>query len=342
MQHGVYLLILKLLDDTTVHCKKVRFDLKAGWYYYCGSAMNGLSARINRHLSDEKKNHWHIDFLLEHGQLQAAVPFVVHDARMEHELAAILHHTPGMTPVPGFGASDCNCNAHLFHSEELVHQPFMKKLFERQMELAVDGLAHQYEGIETPVESFKTPWEILVSCVISLRTKDEVTGPASKRLFQRAPGPDELAQLDPHEIGQLIYPAGFYKTKGTNLKEIARIIRDKHDGRVPDNKRDLLALPGVGIKTANLVLADGYGQYEICVDTHVHRICNRMGWIQTRTPEESENVLKDLLPRSIIRETNGLMVKHGQQICKPHRPYCDRCPITGLCNTGMQHENDSR
>jgi len=338
MTPGVYLLVLKLDQATRLETRKSEFALESGWYYYCGSAMNGLSHRIRRHLAPHKKRHWHIDFLLEHAQVKAAMPYHIRDPRMEHELAGILNRHPGLTAVSGFGSSDCSCESHLFSARTLVHGRFLHRLFDRQMELTVKGLAHRYEGIQTPVESFRTPWEILVSCVISLRTKDEVTGPAAHRLFRRAPGPAELAAMSGAEIGQIIYPAGFYKTKGNNLKEIARIILDEHGGQVPDRKADLLALPGVGIKTANLVLADGYGQYEICVDTHVHRICNRMGWIRTKTPEESEQVLKELLPRSIIRQTNGLMVKHGQNICKPIRPDCRVCPVAGLCLTGMSHE----
>lgn len=340
MDRGVYLLIGYLEKGVSVRTSARRFDLQSGWYYYCGSALNGLSARIRRHIRNSgKKHHWHIDHLTSRWRLVAAVPYIVADNRLEHELARIMSECPGVSPTPGFGASDCDCDTHLYTSCELVDQPVMNRLFRRQMEETIRKLEHQYAGMQTPVEKFKTPWEILVSCIISLRTKDEVTGPAAQRLLNEAPGPEQLAELAPERIGQLIFPAGFYRTKGRNLQNIARIIRDEWNGRVPAEKETLLSLPGVGIKTANLVLADGFGHDEICVDTHVHRICNRLGWIHTETPEHSEAVLKHLLPATIIRKTNGLMVKHGQNICKPVKPRCDACPVQKLCQTGMQYEH---
>jgi len=342
MDRGVYLLVGLLEKVASIDTGSRTFHLQPGFYYYCGSAMKSLSARIKRHThSVGKTQHWHIDYLTEAWRLIAAVPYVVADNRLEHQLARIFSEFPDVAVVPGFGSSDCNCYGHLFTSEQLIEEPVMRRLFRWQMEQTICALQNQYAGIQTPVEKFRTPWEILVSCIISLRTKDEVTGPAADRLLKAAPDPDQLAEMDPEQIGKLIFPAGFYRTKGKNLQQIARIVRDRWNGRVPDDKETLLALPGVGIKTANLVLADGFGQDEICVDTHVHRICNRLGWIRTETPEQSEKILKVLLPSSIIRITNGLMVKHGQNICKPIKPRCTGCPVRNLCHTGMKHENHS-
>ncbi len=342
MDRGVYLLVGLLKKSVSLDTGSRIFHLQKGWYYYCGSAMNRLSNRIQRHSrSAGKKFHWHIDYLAARWQFIAAVPYLVADNRLEHQLARILSESPRVRTVQGFGSSDCDCTGHLFTSAQLIDRSVMRDLFRWQMEETAHVLEQQYAGIRTPVEQFRTPWEILVSCIISLRTKDEVTGPAADRLLQTAPGPEKLAEMDPEQIGQLIFPAGFYRTKGRNLRDIARIIRDEWKGRVPDRKDALLALPGVGIKTANLVLADGFGQEEICVDTHVHRICNRLGWIRTDTPEKSEPVLKELLPSSIIRKTNGLMVKHGQNICKPIKPKCPICPVRKLCLTGMKHEDHS-
>jgi len=334
---GIYLLILHLPETGIATTRSGQhFHLEPGWYLYAGSAMNGLAARLRRYFRPVKTVHWHIDALRQHARIVGVGPFISGEPTLEHALADLVSAHPEATPIPGFGASDCRCSTHLFRFPELPETPFLKHLLAVQMEWTVARLARQYDGIRTPVEQFRAPWEILVSCVISLRTRDEVTGPAAARLFAAAPSVHDLAEMDPERIGELIYPAGFYKTKARNLKTIATIIRDQYNGRVPDRKADLMALPGVGIKTANLVLADGFGQNEICVDTHVHRISNRLGWIQTRTPEESESVLKHLLPASIIRDTNGLMVKHGQNICKPMKPLCNRCPVRNLCMTGLQ------
>ena len=338
---GVYLIIATLDHPCTIQTRGRIFELFPGWYYYCGSAMNGLSPRLNSHLSIEKKCHWHIDYLLEKARVAAIAPYIIADKWLEHELAKLLSETREVTAISGFGASDCSCDTHLFHSGSLGIEGVFKRLLARQIEQTVKILRKRYLGIETPVEKFKKPWELLVSCIISLRTKDEVTGPAAARLFREAPGPKELMSLPEKTIETLIFPAGFYKTKARNLKKVAEIIHTEYNDVVPDDKAKLLALPNVGIKTANLVLADGFGHFEICVDTHVHRISNRLGWIRTATPEESEKVLKSLLPESVIREVNGLMVKHGQNICKPLKTLCKDCPIKSLCLTGIANETHS-
>ncbi len=338
---GIYLIIATLDSPCTIQTKSSNFELSPGWYFYCGSAMKNLFARVRRHLSTEKKHHWHIDYLLDKAKVAAIAPYIVADNRMEHELAALLSETPEVTGIPGFGAGDCDCDTHLFFSESLHIPGILQRLFARQIEYTVKLLRELYLGIETPVEKFKKPWELLVSCIISLRTKDEVTGPAAARLFREAPGPKELMGLPEEKIEELIFPAGFYKTKARNLKKVAEIIHSKYHDVVPNNKDKLLALPNVGIKTANLVLADGFGRFEICVDTHVHRISNRLGWIRTGKPEESEKALKSLLPKSVIREVNGLMVKHGQNICKPLKTLCSECPIKSLCLTGIANETHS-
>lgn len=338
---GIYLIIATLDHPCVIQTRGPVFRLNSGWYYYCGSAMNGLSHRLKRHFSTEKKHHWHIDYLLDKAKVTAIAPYIVADNRMEHELAALLSETPEATGIPGFGAGDCDCDTHLFFSESLHIPGILQRLFARQIEYTVGILRKHYLGVETPVEKFKKPWELLVSCIISLRTKDEVTGPAAARLFREAPDPEKLMELPVEKIEKLIFPAGFYKTKARNLKKVAEIIHSKYHDVVPDNKDKLLSLPNVGIKTANLVLAEGFGHFEICVDTHVHRISNRLGWIRTGKPEESEKALKSLLPKSVIREVNGLMVKHGQNICKPLKTLCPECPIRSLCLTGIANEAHS-
>ena len=177
----------------------------------------------------------------------------------------------------------------------------------------------------------RDPFRVLISTIISLRTKDAVTLASSNRLFSRADSPQAILDLDVEEIEKLIYPAGFYKTKTRNILEISRILLEQHTGQVPSKKEELLALPGVGIKTANLTLNLGFGIDAICVDTHVHRISNRCGWIQTKTPEESEKALELVMPQKFWIPLNELLVSYGQQICTPISPRCSECPILKEC-----------
>ncbi len=338
MNKGIYLLLGFLPEGCNLKTKSKVFRLEKGYYYYCGSAVNGLSSRVKRHLKKNKaKKHWHIDFLTEKLHVLVINPYIVGDNSLEHTLADILKEN--LKSIKGFGCGDCKCESHLFYSPTLKLKPYLKMLFEKHIERVVEILLNLYRGKETPVEKFKTPWELLVSCIISLRTRDEVTAVSAERLFKVAPTPQDLMKLSPERIGELIYPAGFYKTKGKNLKKVAEIIVNKHKGKVPDSKEELLKLPNVGIKTANLVLANGYGHYEVCVDTHVHRISNRLGFIKTETPEQSEKVLKRILPKKYIREYNGLLVKHGQNICKPIKPLCGKCPLTKLCMYALKNDD---
>ena len=177
----------------------------------------------------------------------------------------------------------------------------------------------------------RDPFRVLVSTIISLRTKDEVTGPAARRLLTRAPTAAALAALPEAEIADLIYPAGFYRTKGRHLRTAAALLLRDHAGAVPGSLPALLRLPGVGRKTANLVLGLGFGIPAICVDTHVHRICNRLGWVNTSTPDATELALARVLPRRYWIPINALMVSYGQQVCTPLAPHCSRCPVRDTC-----------
>lgn len=168
--------------------------------------------------------------------------------------------------------------------------------------------------------------------MISLRTKDEVTLPASNRLLEAAPGPSQLAGLSEGKIAELIYPAGFYRTKAKNLRQVAVQLTERHNGKVPETLEELVAFPGVGRKTANLVLSVGLGIDAICVDTHVHRIANRTGWVSTQSPDQTEYQLMEILPRRFWIPINELLVGFGQQICTPVSPHCSRCPIQDECH----------
>ena len=181
-------------------------------------------------------------------------------------------------------------------------------------------------------ETSRSPFRLLIACVISLRTKDEVTAESSRRLFELAPDPRRLAELDTERIARVIYPAGFYNTKAGQLKEIARILENRYGGTVPPSEEALLALPGVGRKTANLVLGLGFGIPAICVDTHVHRISNRLGLTATATPEKTEKALNDVLPRDLWIPINDLLVTFGQNQCHPTSPKCSSCPLDDLCS----------
>lgn len=177
----------------------------------------------------------------------------------------------------------------------------------------------------------RDPFRVLVATMISLRTKDEVTGPAAERLLAAAPTPARLAALPVTRIERLIYPAGFYHTKARNLRAAAGILVRECGARVPRDMEGLLALPGVGRKTANLVRNLGYGLDGICVDTHVHRISNRMGWVATKDPAGTEMALMDVLPRRYWIPINELLVRWGQVVCTPLSPHCSTCAVRRWC-----------
>ncbi len=184
----------------------------------------------------------------------------------------------------------------------------------------------------------RDPFKVLITTVLSLRTKDETTGAASERLYAEADTPAALLKLSAERIEELIYPVGFYRTKAQSILQICRILLDKYGGAVPAELDPLLELPGVGRKTANLVLTLGYGKPGICVDTHVHRISNRLGYLSTKTPDKTEFALRDKLPQQYWIIINDLLVAFGQNLCKPVSPFCSRCPLAHLCpRTGVRH-----
>ncbi len=174
-------------------------------------------------------------------------------------------------------------------------------------------------------------FKILISTVLSLRTKDKTTEEASHRLFAVAQTPKELLKLNSAEIEKLIYPVGFYHTKARNLIQICELLEKKFGGKVPDTFEDLLSLPGVGRKTANLVMTVGHRKLGICVDTHVHRISNRWGLVKTKTPEETEMALRKTLPKRYWIKYNDLLVAFGQNLCVPVSPFCSRCKLAHFC-----------
>jgi len=180
-------------------------------------------------------------------------------------------------------------------------------------------------------QAIDRPFETLVSTILSLRTKDTVTEQASSRLLARADTPQAIASLSVREIEKLIYPVGFYHTKARNLRETCRILIDEYEGKVPRDLDELLKLPGIGRKTANLVVTVGYGDYGICVDTHVHRIANIWEYVKTKMPEETEFALREKLPRKHWKTLNDILVTFGQNLCVPVSPWCSKCPVQPYC-----------
>jgi endonuclease-3 len=177
----------------------------------------------------------------------------------------------------------------------------------------------------------RDPFQILISTILSLRTKDEVTRQAATRLLEKARSPQELLLLPEEEIARLIFPVGFYKTKARTLRQICRDLIDQYEGKVPSDLEELLKLKGVGRKTANLVLTLGFHKPGICVDTHVHRVSNRFGYVKTKNPEQTEMALRDKLPKEYWIEYNDLLVTWGQNICRPISPFCSRCAVLPHC-----------
>jgi endonuclease-3 len=175
------------------------------------------------------------------------------------------------------------------------------------------------------------PFKVLISCILSLRTQDKVTGEASARLFALADTPEKILELPLGMLEKTIYPVGFYRNKAAQIKEICRVLTEKYEGKVPDTIDELLNFKGVGRKTANLVVTLGYAKPGICVDTHVHRICNRWGYVSTKTPEQTEFALRKKLPKEYWLVINDLLVTFGQNQCTPVSPRCSTCPLYQLC-----------
>jgi len=202
----------------------------------------------------------------------------------------------------------------------------------------VDGLRKLKKAVRkfrtpsvTVIAKNNDPFAVLVSCIISLRTRDEVTELASARLFILAKLPAELLKLSNAKIEKAIYPAAFYRKKTKSLKELCQVLVKEYSGKVPDKLEELLKLKGVGRKTANLTLILGHNKPGICVDIHVHRISNRWGYVNTKSPDETEMVLREILPKRFWKGYNDLLVSFGQNLCKPVSPFCGSCPVEDQC-----------
>ncbi|EDP76681.1 endonuclease III [Hydrogenivirga sp. 128-5-R1-1] len=200
----------------------------------------------------------------------------------------------------------------------------------------IEILKEHYERWEAPVVTLVAqhthdPFKVLICALLSTRTRDETTAKVCEKFFKKVKSPEDILKLPLKELEELIYPVGFYRNKAKQLKKLAEILIRDFGGEVPKTREELLRLPGVGRKVANLVLADGYSIPAICVDTHVHRITNRWCLVKTRTPEETEKKLMEVLPEEYWIVINRLLVAFGQRICTPQRPRCGECPIENFC-----------
>lgn len=181
------------------------------------------------------------------------------------------------------------------------------------------------------MENFKNPYLVLIGCILSLRTNDKTTYPATLRMLELAKTPEDMANVKVEDLEKAIYPVGFYTNKAKQIIQLSKEIVEKYGGKVPETIEELVKFNGVGRKTANLVVAKGFNKPAICVDVHVHRIFNRLGYVKTKTPEETEFALREKLPVKYWTDINTLIVTFGQNICKPVKPMCEKCPISHQC-----------
>jgi endonuclease-3 len=208
---------------------------------------------------------------------------------------------------------------------------------DQDIHAAIRILRRQVPQWQTPIvtlmaETYGSPFRVLISCILSLRTQDATTAKASHRLFALADSPQSMIKLTAKRIEKAIFPVGFYRTKAKIIRQICAVLLRDYGGKVPDDIDELLKFKGVGRKTANLVVTLGYRKPGICVDTHVHRISNRWGYIQTATPEKTEVALREKLPKQYWIEYNDLLVSFGQHLCRPVSPVCSRCPVLKYCD----------
>ena len=183
------------------------------------------------------------------------------------------------------------------------------------------------------METFHDPFKVLICCILSLRTNDLTTYPCSLRMLELGTTPQDFLKIDVETLAKAIYPVGFYKNKAQQILDISKELVENYDGKVPASIDELVKFKGVGRKTANLVMAKGFGIPAICVDVHVHRISNRLGWVKTKTPEETEMELRKLLPEKYWLDINTILVTFGQNLCKPQRPMCETCPVQEYCES---------
>lgn len=203
-----------------------------------------------------------------------------------------------------------------------------------------EDLARAIIGEFPRIHEDTDPFRVLVSTILSQRTRDENTEEASRKLFEKYPDIDSIASANPEDLYELIRVSGMYRQKAEKIVLVSRIVKKNYYGKVPDNLDELVALPGVGRKTANIVLNIGFGIPAMSVDTHVHRISNRLGWVRTKTPLKTEEALVEILPSDVWGPLNGSMVEFGRAVCRPIKPYCEKCSFSSCCEYFNSSRND--
>ena len=326
---GVYVLLIRLVRRGELTVGGAIRPFAAGWYAYIGSARGGLRARLARHLRTTEVRHWHLDALLAAGRVDDLQIRPGDDPAAECALAGEVAAWPGAAAVPGFGCTDCRCATHLFHFRERPGVSLLAGAVLEQSDGMIQAL-HRHD-LSSAWEK-RDPFQTLAACILSLRTRDPVTDAAAERLFAEFATPQKLAGAAAEHVAELIYPVGMYRQKAKNLIEISRQLLERFGGQTPPEIDDLLTLPGVGRKTANLVRSFAFGLEAICVDTHVHRITNRWGLVRTATPDETELELRRILPLRHWIPLNHLLVRHGQRLCLPQRPRCADCFLRAACH----------
>lgn len=211
-----------------------------------------------------------------------------------------------------------------------MDEKFFQQLFD-SFSKTLEQVGHPLPSVSTVAAENSDPYRVLVSTLLSLRTRDKVTLERSKALFGRAENFTELEGMDESEIADIIKPVAFYTRKAADLKKIAHVINTSYGGKVPSEMEALMSLPGVGLKTASLTLNLGFGIDAICVDCHVHQILNRLGIVDTKNAEETENELRNILPRRFWIPLNEVLVRYGQAVCTPVSPFCSKCSETTRC-----------
>src|SRR6266566_8927148 len=235
-----------------------------------------------------------------------------------------------MAPYPSGKGEVCKTFMHRFESDRRLCHPFMRSEHIHQVIRILRKEVRQWP-LPAIGHYVETPFTVLISCILSLRTQDKTTNAASERLFAIAATPEKMLATPVGTIERVIYPVSFYRVKARTIQAISGQLLTRYKGQVPSRMDDLLELPGVGRKTANIVMTLGFRKAGIAVDTHVHRISNRLGYVRTKTPEDTEMALRRKLPRRYWIRFNDLLVTYGQNLCKPISPLCSRCKIAPYC-----------
>ncbi len=316
VKRGTYVLVCYLGRVSRIK----KWLLPKGVYLYVGRAMRNFNARIERHYRKEKSKRWHIDYLLEKAEIIKVFYF---ENDIESRTAKYLEKF--YTPIVGFGNSDdLYALSHLFYIHPLNF--IVESFYKRAKELK----APVFQALKETCD----PYERFIFVFLSSRTRDEKTLEVTKRFVSKFPNWESIQKASEKEIAKTLYGVAFHNQKAKNIKNIAHILRGR---RIPRTYEEMVSLPGIGDKIAKVILADVFGDDVIGVDTHVHRISNRLGLVNTKTPEQTSEQLKVKVPKNIRQKLNISFVGYGQMMCKPLKPLCDKCKIKEFCFYGIKN-----